>query len=311
MDACNFSIGKPQAVEVYLNHEATLSKHSSKDTQKDLALVVPNAGSYLEERRCAEHAELLDCYCQDDLACVCVMCSIVGSHKGHKIVTLKEENDKQKDDWLGAVNAGQLDYWINPVILSQSMKSIQENKNTMTKALMHLQKSEDQIKNNKQTLTIQLTKLFQEIKSHVDQKERQILGDIQSNEKKQLADVFALKKKVEEKRDVALHSLQELQMLSKQLDIFLFLKDFRLAQERVEKQNSSSESVEVLTVDLDPSVIRDVRSHTEVYISNLDNLMQVVHGKIVNQTQWCRATPAAEFSLDDVACEVFPSPPSP
>ncbi|XP_077183215.1 uncharacterized protein LOC143832542 [Paroedura picta] len=293
MNPCDFSKGKPQAVEVYLNHEAYLSKHSSKDTQKDPALVAPNADSDFEERRCAEHAELLDCYCQDDLACVCVMCSTVGSHKGHCIVTLKEENDKQR------------------AILSQSMKSIQENKNTMTKALKHLQKSEDQIKNNKKTLTEQLTKLFQEIKSQVDQKEKQILGDIQSNEKKQLADVLALKKKVEGKRDVALHSFQELQMLSQQMDIFLFLKDFQMAQERIKKQNSSSESVEVLTVHLDQSIIQEVRGHTEVYISNLHNLMQVVHGKIINQTQWCRAIPAAEFSLDDVACEVFPSPPSP
>lgn len=96
MDPCDFSTGKPQAAEVYLNHEASLSKHSSKNTQKDLASVVPNADGYLEERRCTEHAEPLDCYCQDDLACVCVMCSIVGSHKGHSIVTLKEENNKQR-----------------------------------------------------------------------------------------------------------------------------------------------------------------------------------------------------------------------
>ncbi|XP_060094840.1 tripartite motif-containing protein 44-like [Heteronotia binoei] len=200
MDPCDFSRGKPQAAV------ASLSKNSSKNTPKDPALVVPNTGGYVEERRCTEHAELLDCYCQDDLACVCVMCSTVGSHKGHSIVTLKEENDKQR------------------AILSQSMKSIQENKNTMTKALLHLQKSEDQIKNNKKTLTLQLSKLFQEIKSRVDQKEKQILGDIQSNEKKQLADVFALKKEVEGKRDAAVRSLQELQTLSKQIDISLFLK---------------------------------------------------------------------------------------
>ncbi|XP_054831981.1 tripartite motif-containing protein 29-like [Eublepharis macularius] len=294
MNPCDFSLGKPQSAEkVCLNKEASLSKHCSKNAQKDLSLVTPNAGGYPEERRCREHAKMLDCYCQDDLACVCAMCSSVGSHKGHSIVALKEEHDKQR------------------VILSLTMKSIQENKNAVNKVLMHLQKSEDQIKYNKKSLTVQLSKLFQEIKSQVNQKEKQILGDIQSNEEKQLADIFALKKKAEGKRDAALHGLQELQMLTKQADAFRFLKDFQLAQERIKKQNSSNESVEVLTVHLDESVIQDVRSHTEAYLSNLDNLMQVVHGKIINQTQWCRAIPAAEFSLDDVVCEVFPSPPSP
>ncbi|XP_053149858.1 uncharacterized protein LOC128344208 isoform X2 [Hemicordylus capensis] len=184
---------------------------------------------------------------------------------------------------------------------------MQENKIAMNKALMHLQKSEDQIKNNKKTLTDQLSKLFQEIKSQVDQKEKQILGDIQSNERKQLADIMALKKQVEEKRNTAVQGLQELQTLTEQMDACLFLKDFQQAQERIKKQNFSNDNVEVLRVDLDQSVIQDVRSHTAVYISNLGTLMQVVHGKIINQTQWTRAIPTAELSLDDVICEVFSS----
>ncbi|XP_061469378.1 tripartite motif-containing protein 29-like [Rhineura floridana] len=297
MIPCDFCLEKPHSAEkMCLTCEASLcwahlKKHNSKATQRDHALVALNTAGAQEEKKCLEHAKLLECFCQDDL--VCIWCSTTGSHKGHSIVTLKDEYDKQM------------------AILPRIMKSMQENKTAMNKTLLQLQKSENQIKNNKKMFTDQLSKIFQEIKSQVDQKEKQILGDIQSNEKKQLADIAALKTQVAEKRAMALQGLQELQALTEQTDACLFLKDFQLAQERIKKQNFSNDSVEVLTVHLDQSDIQDVRSHTALYISNLDTLMQVVHGKIINQTQWSRAIPAAEFCLDDVICEVFPSPPPP
>ncbi|XP_028573400.2 tripartite motif-containing protein 29-like [Podarcis muralis] len=299
MIPCDFCLGKPHSAEKKcLTCEASLCrdhlrKHNSKATQKNHALVALGTAGAQEEKKCPEHAMLLECFCQDDLACVCKACSTTGSHSSHSVVALKDEYDRQM------------------AILSRIMKSMQEYKTATKKTLLQLQKSEDQIKNNKKTLTDQLSRIFQEIKSQVDQKEKQILGDIQSNEKKQLADMAALKKQVADKRDMAAQGLRELQALTEKTDACLFLKDFQLAQERIKKQNFSNDSVEVLTVHLDQSDIQDVRSHTAMYISNLDALMQVVHGKIISQTQWSRTIPAAEFSLDDVICKVFPSPPTP
>lgn len=58
----------------------------------------------------------------------------------------------------------------------------------------------------------------------MEQKEKQILCDIQSNEKKQQADLLKVKKQMEEQRDKATQSLQELQMMRGQTDSFLFLR---------------------------------------------------------------------------------------
>ncbi|CAI5766457.1 motif-containing 29-like [Podarcis lilfordi] len=217
MIPCDFCLGKPHLAEKKcLTCEASLCrdhlrKHNLKATQKNHALVALGAQ---EEEKCPEHAMLLECFCQDDLVCVCKACSTTGSHSSHSVVALKDEYDKQM------------------AILSRIMKSMQEYKTATKKTLLQLQKSEDQIKNNKKTLTDQLSRIFQEIKSQVDQKEKQILGDIQSNEKKQLADMAALKKQVADKRDVAAQGLRELQALTEKTDACLFLKDFQLAQER-------------------------------------------------------------------------------
>lgn len=73
-------------------------------------------------------------------------------------------------------------------------------------------------------MTSQLQKLFEEMKTEVIQKEKKILNDIQSNEKKQLAVITKAKKEMEERRDEAAQHLQALQKMREQPDIFLFLK---------------------------------------------------------------------------------------
>uniref|UniRef100_A0A7M4EI00 Uncharacterized protein n=1 Tax=Crocodylus porosus TaxID=8502 RepID=A0A7M4EI00_CROPO len=80
---------------ISLKEASHLSKHNARATQRNHVLVEPSTGKSLEERRCSEHSKLVECYCVDDLACICVLCYIAGSHKGHNIITLKEAWDKE------------------------------------------------------------------------------------------------------------------------------------------------------------------------------------------------------------------------
>lgn len=96
---CDFCLETPQSAEKRcLTCEASLCqahlrKHNLKPTQKDHILVPLNTGGFLEARKCLEHAQLLDYFCQDDLECFCAKCS--AAHKDHSTVTLRAEYDKQ------------------------------------------------------------------------------------------------------------------------------------------------------------------------------------------------------------------------
>ncbi|XP_010072037.1 PREDICTED: E3 ubiquitin/ISG15 ligase TRIM25-like, partial [Pterocles gutturalis] len=186
--------------------QAHLNKHNAKPSQQDHILMEVGAGGTAEERRCPEHGRLLECYCQDEGQPVCALCSITDGHKGHSIVTLKEAHDKQ----LGK--------------LSDIVTQLQEHKSALATALEELQKSENQLKTNTKTVSSQLQKLFEEIKTGVIQKEKKILSDIQSNEKTQLADITKVKKEIEQKRDEAVQHLQSLQKMREQPDTFIFFK---------------------------------------------------------------------------------------
>ncbi|XP_054697392.1 E3 ubiquitin/ISG15 ligase TRIM25-like isoform X2 [Grus americana] len=260
--------------------QAHLNKHNAKASQQDHVLVEVGAGSTAEERRCLEHSRLLECYCQDDGQYICVLCSIAGRHKGHSIITLKEAHDKQ----LGE--------------LSDMVTQLQEHKSTLATTLEELQRSEDQLKTNMKTVTSQLQNVFDKMKTEIIQKEKKILSDIQSDEKKQLADITKVKKEMEQRRDEAVQHLQSFQKMREQPDIFLFFKQFKLAKDRIASQNFGVSGTDVAVVQLDHTRINCYQHLMQDFMGRLDSLLQDVHRDLANQIKWNSGASDADTSAN-------------
>ncbi|KAM9288628.1 E3 ubiquitin/ISG15 ligase TRIM25-like [Morus bassanus] len=248
--------------------QAHLNKHNAKASQQDHILVEVGAGGVAQERRCLEHGRLLECYCQDEGQYICVLCSIAGCHKGHNIITVKEAHDKQ----LGE--------------LSDTVRRLQERKSALATALEELQKSENQLKTNTKTVTSQLQKMFEEMKTEMIQKEKMILSDIQANEKKQLAHITKVKKEMEQRKDEAAQHLQSLQKMREQPDIFIFFKEFKLAMDRIATQNFGSSRMDVVVVQLDQATIAHYRCLTRDFMNSLGLLLQGVRSELTKQIKW-------------------------
>ncbi|XP_017583721.1 PREDICTED: E3 ubiquitin-protein ligase Midline-1 isoform X2 [Corvus brachyrhynchos] len=246
--------------------QAHLSKHNAKASQQEHILVEVGAGE-AEERRCPEHGKLLECYCQEEEKCICVLCSIAGAHKGHEVITMKEERDKQL------------------VKLSDPMTELQDSKRDLDTALEELQKCENQIKTNTKAVTSQLEELFKDIKTELVQKEKKILSDIKSNEENQLADIAKARKKMEQKRHQAEWNLQALQKIKEQPDTFLFFKELKLVTDRIANLDLDTERVDVEEEQLDQSMITQCQTLREKLMLQLDSLLQDVCVKLANQME--------------------------
>ncbi|XP_019390454.1 PREDICTED: E3 ubiquitin/ISG15 ligase TRIM25-like [Crocodylus porosus] len=262
---CEFCLEQSQhAVKTCLNCEASLcqahlSKHNARATQRNHVLVEPSTGKSLEERRCSEHSKLVECYCVDDLACICVLCYIAGSHKGHNIITLKEAWDKE----LG--------------VLHQTVKELQTSESELNKSLENLLENEEKVKTDEKMLRDQLLKLFKEIRSQVDQKQEEILEAIRSSTEEQLSEIQKRKQATELKRDEAGKILQELEASKRQRDAFFFFKTFKVAQDRLKQQDLNVDDMKMLApvVQLDCLTVENILKKSQQFISDVHTWMQV------------------------------------
>ncbi|XP_029853867.1 E3 ubiquitin/ISG15 ligase TRIM25-like isoform X3 [Aquila chrysaetos chrysaetos] len=286
---CDFCLDWFQpAAKMCLNCDASLcqahlNKHNAKASHQDHMLVEVGAGDVAEGRRCLEHGRLLECYCQDEGQYICTLCSVVGCHKGHSIITLKEAHEKK----LGE--------------LSDIVTWLQERKSALATALEELQRSKNQLKTNTKTVTSQLQKLFEEMNTEMMLKEKMILSDIQFNEKKQLAVITKEKQEMEQRRDEAAQHLQSLQKMREQPDIFLFFKEFKLTMDRVASQNFGTSRMDVGVVQLDQARIDQYRRLTRDFMSRLDSLLQGVQGELTNQIKRNSTKPTERISALQVA----------
>ncbi|XP_068128249.1 E3 ubiquitin-protein ligase TRIM11-like [Hyperolius riggenbachi] len=70
--------------EKHLNVHSTSPEH-----------VLCNPTNYLEEKKCPTHRKILEYYCPEDSACICVSCRLDGEHRGHQVETLQEASGKK------------------------------------------------------------------------------------------------------------------------------------------------------------------------------------------------------------------------
>lgn len=76
-----------------------LRAHLEKPVFKSHPLV--NAVEDVSLWRCQEHQEMNRIYCRSCAVCVCTVCSLVGSHKGHECISIREAEQqlRVRDCW--------------------------------------------------------------------------------------------------------------------------------------------------------------------------------------------------------------------
>ncbi|XP_068122678.1 E3 ubiquitin/ISG15 ligase TRIM25-like [Hyperolius riggenbachi] len=58
--------------------------------------VLCDPNTSLENRKCSVHKKILEYYCTEDAACICVSCTLAGQHQGHQVEMLDEASEKKK-----------------------------------------------------------------------------------------------------------------------------------------------------------------------------------------------------------------------
>ncbi|XP_075199797.1 E3 ubiquitin/ISG15 ligase TRIM25-like [Anomaloglossus baeobatrachus] len=95
---CTYCITSPvPAVRSCLHCEASLCDNHLRVHSKGAEHVLTDPSTSLEKRKCSVHKKILEYYCMEDAACICVSCSLVGEHRGHRVEMMDEASEKKKN----------------------------------------------------------------------------------------------------------------------------------------------------------------------------------------------------------------------
>ncbi|XP_044130969.1 E3 ubiquitin/ISG15 ligase TRIM25-like [Bufo gargarizans] len=170
------------ALKSCLHCEASLCDDHLKAHHKSPEHVLSDLITNPEARKCSIHKKILEYYCSEDAACICVYCS-ARLHRGHKLEMLDEASMKKKER------------------LRQVLETLASKKEKTEKRLQSLQERSRDEKKKASSLYEKATVLFRDLRRNVDDVEKKVLSEISRQEEQVLVSFSNLIHQLEKGKD--------------------------------------------------------------------------------------------------------------
>ncbi|XP_072120670.1 E3 ubiquitin-protein ligase TRIM62-like [Mobula birostris] len=190
-----------------------LRPHSERASLKDHILVDPTEAISL--RKCEEHKEALKLYCKQDHASICSLCSIMGKHKNHLILTVEE-----------AKNEIQLTF-------TENMKQLNLKRARAEEAVKQLRDLNSQVLAAYSGYLEKAIHHYKEIKALVEDDEQQTLRFIEADRQAATLYIETQTKDWLEELDDIKRTIQHINVILNQGDSFRFLKGANCNEYRI------------------------------------------------------------------------------
>ncbi|XP_068129289.1 E3 ubiquitin-protein ligase TRIM11-like [Hyperolius riggenbachi] len=158
---CSHCIHTPvPAVKSCLHCEVSLCENHLRVHKKSPEHVLCDPTTFLEDRKCFVHQEVLKYYCTDDAACVCVSCYVIGEHVGHKMVSLAEASESRKSK------------------LRNVLQEVTTQREEMEKRVQSLEERRRKAQEKADDETERVTALFRDLRRRLENLEKKVMSDI-------------------------------------------------------------------------------------------------------------------------------------
>ncbi|XP_073423705.1 E3 ubiquitin/ISG15 ligase TRIM25-like [Dendrobates tinctorius] len=204
---CTYCVDSPvPAVRSCLHCEASLCDKHLRAHSKSAEHVLSDPSTSLERRKCSVHKKILEYYCTEDAACICVYCS-AGEHRGHRVEMVDEATEKKKKKLRNILHK----LTIKREETEERVRSLEEQwRKVQEKAAGEAER---------------VTALCTDIRRRVDDLEKKVLSEISRQEKEESLSLSALIHQLEIKKDELSRKMRHIEELGNMTDPLTVLQE--------------------------------------------------------------------------------------
>uniref|UniRef100_A0A8C5WJ79 Uncharacterized protein n=1 Tax=Leptobrachium leishanense TaxID=445787 RepID=A0A8C5WJ79_9ANUR len=183
---CTYCIQSPvPAVKTCLHCEASLCENHLRVHSKSAGHVLTEPTTSPGNRKCSVHKKVLEYYCCEDMACICLSCSLAGEHRGHQVETLNEASEKKKEK------------------LRNILQKLTSQREEAEKRVQSLEEHRRQVQGKAAGVTERVTALIRIIREQLEALEKQVLSEISRQEEQVSLRVSNLIRQLETKEELS------------------------------------------------------------------------------------------------------------
>ncbi|XP_069808380.1 E3 ubiquitin/ISG15 ligase TRIM25-like [Dendropsophus ebraccatus] len=195
------------AVISCLHCEASLCDKHLRAHSKSPEHVLSEPSTSLEKRKCSVHKKMLEYYCTEDAACICVSCSLAGEHQGHQVEMLDEASEEKKKKLRN--------------VLQKLMTKREETEERVRSVEECRRKAQEKAAGEAERVTA----LFTDIRRRLDDLEKRVLSEISRQEKEESLSLSALIQQLEIKKDELSRKMRHIEELCNMADPLTVLQE--------------------------------------------------------------------------------------
>ncbi|XP_075711949.1 E3 ubiquitin/ISG15 ligase TRIM25-like [Rhinoderma darwinii] len=198
---CTYCIHAPvPAVKSCLLCEASLCDNHLRVHSKAAEHVLSEPSTSLENKKCSVHMKILEYYCIEDAACICVSCSLAGEHRGHRVEMLDEASEKKKEKLRN--------------VLQKLTTKREETEERVQSLEDRWRKAQEIAAGEAERVTV----LFTDLRRRLDDLEKRVLSEISRQEEEQSLSLSALIQQLEIKKDELSRKMRDIEELCNMTD---------------------------------------------------------------------------------------------
>ncbi|XP_069619169.1 E3 ubiquitin/ISG15 ligase TRIM25-like [Ranitomeya imitator] len=205
---CTYCVDPPvPAVKSCLLCEASLCDNHLRVHSNGPEHVLTDPSTSLETRKCSVHKKILEYYCTEDEACICVSCSLAGEHRGHRVEMLDEASGKKKEKLRNVLQK-----------LITRKKKTEERFHSLEE---HWRKAQEKAAGEAERVIALCT----DIRRWVDDLEKKVLSDIKRQAEKMSLSLSARIHQLEIKKDELSRKMRHIEELCNMTDPLTVLQE--------------------------------------------------------------------------------------